>query len=110
MIRQHLVLLPSEMDIAVSPILALLTTLDVTLEMVATAMTCEHPNLDEIDHYLMDKLSPDVALVLAQAIIDKAASLCQDIVRYKTFMLNELSRDSTIDPSGLGLRKADYPF
>ena len=106
---QCLVLTPSEMDVAVSPVLAILTALDVTLSMASTSMTCEHPNLDELDFCLSEKLAPDVSIILARVIIDKADSLCQDIARYKTLVLNDLSMNAPMPPHR-GIMESDFPF
>ena len=67
--------LPSEREVLVDPPLATIAILQVALEMIVTAIRCNHIDMNEIPDYFANGEQPPTYLVLAQIICDRADEL-----------------------------------
>lgn len=67
--------LPGEWEVLIDPPLASVAILQVALEMIATAIRCNHVDLNEIPDYFAKGEQPPTYLTLAQTICDRADEL-----------------------------------
>jgi hypothetical protein len=67
--------LPTEWDVLIDPPLATIAILQVALEMIVTAIHCNHADLNEIPDYFANGEHPPDYLALAQIICDRADEL-----------------------------------
>ena len=93
--------LPTDLQVMGLPPLALLAVNQAALAMMAAAIRCEHPNLDEIYLYPQDDNGPQKSLALALNICDSAEALIKTIKKYRVAILAEINKRDSHD---------DFPF
>jgi hypothetical protein len=79
--------LPTPRDLWSAPQLAILSVLDTTLEMVASALLAEHPDVfdDEKPYWIRSDLSS----AMAEEVISNIRSLCKTLEGYRYMLAEE---------------------
>ena len=80
--------LPNQLDVLGIPPLALIAVAETAIAMLAAAVHCEHPNLDD----LLFHDSPQKSLILANAVCDKSEDFINILAAYRRALRAETLR------------------